>query len=157
MPDKDGVSAALLMAELLAELRAQDRSVHDVLDDLALAHGVYATEAFSVRLDDVSAVPSMLSDLIDSPPEQIGGESVRTVEDLDHPDGDLPGTPGVRFYLDDDTRIIVRPSGTEPKLKVYIEAIVPVSDRADLLEARHTASERLESVVSTMRELTTPA
>ncbi|CAN5510705.1 phospho-sugar mutase [soil metagenome] len=157
VPDKDGVSAALLMAELLAGLRAQGRTVDDVLDDLAAEHGVYATEAFSVRLDDVSLVPSMLQALLDSPPTAVGGEPVRSVEDLDHPDGDLPPTPGVRFYLEDDTRIILRPSGTEPKLKVYIEAIVPVAKRSELSSARHTARERLDAVVSTMRELTSPA
>ncbi|MGB5953348.1 MAG: phospho-sugar mutase [Ornithinimicrobium sp.] len=156
VPDKDGVSAALLIAELLAGLRAHDRTVDDVLDDLALAHGVHATEAFSVRLDDLSAVPSMLEALISSPPETIGGVNVRSVEDLEDPDDDLPGTPGARFYLDDDTRIIVRPSGTEPKLKVYIEAIVPVSDRAQISEGRDLAGSRLDAVVSTMRDLTTP-
>ncbi len=154
VPDKDGISAALLIAELLAELRSRDRTVDDVLDDLALTHGVYATDAFSARLDDVSLVSPILEGLLSSPPGVLGGVAVRSTEDLSRPHGDLPGTPGVRFYLEDDTRIIVRPSGTEPKLKVYVEAIVPVETRGHLKSARADARLRLNAVVATMTELT---
>ncbi len=154
VPDKDGISAALLMAELIADLRSHDRTVDDVLDELAVRHGVHATESFSVRLDDLSLVPAMLQRLLGSPPEFIGGASVRSVEDLDQPKGDLPGTPGVRFYTEDDTRIIVRPSGTEPKIKVYVEAIVPVEGRGQLKSARAESSRRLTAVVETMTALT---
>lgn len=154
VPDKDGISAALLMAELIADLRSHDRTVDDVLDELAVKHGVHATESFSVRLEDLSLVPSMLERLLGSPPEFIGGVSVRSVEDLDQPTGDLPGTPGVRFYTEDDTRIIVRPSGTEPKIKVYVEAIVPVEGRGQLKSARAEGHRRLEAVVETMTGLT---
>ncbi|MGB3828257.1 MAG: phospho-sugar mutase [Ornithinimicrobium sp.] len=154
VPDKDGISAALLMAELIAKLRSKDRTVQDVLDELALGHGVHATESFSVRLDDLSAVPPMLRALLDSPPERIGEAAVRSVEDLEQGSGDLPGTPGVRFYLEDDTRIIVRPSGTEPKIKVYIEAIVPVAGRGQLTASRAQAQDRLNAVVTTMEKLT---
>jgi phosphomannomutase len=154
VPDKDGVSAALLMAELLAGLRAQGRTVQDILDDLACAHGVHATEAFSVRMSDLGLVQPLLDRLTQSPPDRIGGVGVRSVEDLQDPDDDLPSTPGVRFYLQDDTRVIVRPSGTEPKLKVYLEAIVDVPSVAELASAREEARRRLDAVVATMRELT---
>ncbi|MGB3859128.1 MAG: phospho-sugar mutase, partial [Ornithinimicrobium sp.] len=70
------------------------------------------------------------------------------------PADDLPGTPGVRFYLEDDTRIIVRPSGTEPKIKVYLEAIVPVEGRGQLKSSRAEASQRLAAAVKTMTDLT---
>ncbi len=157
VPDKDGISAALLMAELIADLRSRDRTVDDVLDELALKHGVHATDAFSVRLDDLSLVPPMLERLSSSPPDAIGAAAVRSVEDLDQPRGDLPGTPGVRFYLEDDTRIIVRPSGTEPKIKVYVEAIVLVEGRGQLKSCRADASQRLAAVIETMTELTAGA
>jgi len=154
VPDKDGVSAALLMAELLAGLRAESRTVDDLLDELACAHGVHATDAFSVRVSDVSQIAAILQRLIDAPPERIGGVPVRSVEDLQDPDDDLPGTPGLRFYLQDDTRVIVRPSGTEPKLKVYVEAIVGLSSPDELPDARAQARRRLDAVVDTMHELT---
>ncbi|MGB3764161.1 MAG: phospho-sugar mutase [Ornithinimicrobium sp.] len=154
VPDKDGISAALLIAELIAELRSHDGTVDDVLDELALSHGVHATDAFSVRLDDLSLVSPMLDRLLHSPPETIGRAAVRSVEDLDRPADDLPGTPGVRFYLEDDTRVIVRPSGTEPKIKVYLEAIVPVEGRGQLKSSRAEASQRLAAAVTTMTDLT---
>ncbi len=154
VPDKDGISAALLMAEMIATLRSKDRSVDDVLDDLALAHGVHATEAFSVRVDDVTLVTPMVAALLADEIASIGGVQVRSREDLADPTDGLPPTPGVRFYLADETRVIVRPSGTEPKLKVYVEAIVPVDARATLRVARAEARTRLDAVVATMVELT---
>ncbi len=144
------------MAELLATLRERDRTVDDVLDDLALEHGLHATDAFSVRVDDLSLIPPIVERLHASGPDEIGGVPVRSTEDLEHPDSDLPGTPGARFYLEDDTRIIVRPSGTEPKLKVYVEVIVPVESRSELRSAGADARERLSAVVATMRDLTSP-
>ncbi|MGB7448900.1 MAG: phospho-sugar mutase [Ornithinimicrobium sp.] len=154
VPDKDGVSAALLIAELLAGLRAQGRTVDDLLDELARAHGVYATDAFSVRVSDVSMVTPILARLVDSPPRRIGDVEVRSVEDLEHPDDDLPATPGVRFFLHDDTRVIVRPSGTEPKLKIYVEVIVDVPSEHELTTSRAEARRRLDEVLATMDELT---
>lgn len=154
VPDKDGVSAALLMAELLAGLRAENRTVDDLLDDLARAHGVHATDAFSVRMSDVTLVAPILQRLLDSPPARIGEVEVRSVEDLQSPEGDLPPTPGVRLFLRDDTRVIVRPSGTEPKLKVYVEVIVAVEAEHELGPARQEARRRLDSVVATMGDLT---
>lgn len=154
VPDKDGISAALLMAEMIATLRSKDRSIDDVLDDLAVAHGVHATEAFSVRVDDMAQVTPIVAALLTDELPTIGGVDVRSREDLDNPTDGLLPTPGVRFYLSDDTRVIVRPSGTEPKLKVYVEAIVPVDVRATLRVARAEARTRLDAVVATMQELT---
>lgn len=154
VPDKDGISAALLMAEMIAALRSNDRCVDDVLDDLAIAHGVHATEAFSIRVDDVAQVTPMVAALLEGNIASIGGVDVRSREDLSQPTDGLLPTPGVRFYLGDDTRIIVRPSGTEPKLKVYVEAIVFVDARASLRAARAEAASRLDAVVATMQELT---
>ncbi|HLS40651.1 MAG TPA: phospho-sugar mutase [Ornithinicoccus sp.] len=161
VPDKDGVSAALLVAELVATLRREGRTVFDVLDELALRHGVHETDAFSVRVADLSQVEPVLQRLREAPPAEIGGVAVTRADDLSLGSGDLPPTEGLRYYLADDTRVIVRPSGTEPKLKVYLEAIVPVAGEGDaagrtaeLVAARTEARRRLAAVRATMAELT---
>lgn len=145
--DKDGISAALLVAELAAELRADGKGLLDRLDELALAHGVYATDSFSVRVSDLSLIAAVMQRLRQNPPAVIAGREVTTVHDLAAGDGGLPPTEGLRYYVADDSgdgsRVIVRPSGTEPKLKVYLEVIEPVADADDLAPARTRAAARL--------------
>ena len=127
--DKDGVSAALLLAEMAAGLRAQGRTLLDVLDDLAVAHGLHATDAFSVRVADLALIATVMERLRSTPPGQVGGVPVTRVDDLAQGSPDLPPTDGLRYHLADGSRVIVRPSGTEPKLKAYLEVIVPVAGR----------------------------
>ncbi len=143
--DKDGVSAALLVAELVASLRAQGRSLTDRLDDLAREHGVYATDAFSVRVEDLSLIGRIMDRLRAEPLTSVAGVDVARADDLARGDGGLPPTEGLRYYLADDSRVIVRPSGTEPKLKVYLEVVEPVSGD-DLKGARSRAAARLAAV-----------
>jgi len=143
--DKDGVSAALLVAELVATLRTQGRSLVDRLDDLALEHGVHATDAFSVRVDDLSLIGRIMARLRAEPLTAVAGVEVVRADDLARGDGGLPPTEGLRYLLADDSRIIVRPSGTEPKLKVYLEAVEPVTG-GDLRGARATATTRLAGI-----------
>jgi phosphomannomutase len=152
--DKDGVSACLLVAELAAGLKAQGRGVTDLLDDLARTHGVYATDAFSVRVADLSLIATVMSRLRDAPPQEVAGIAVSRRDDLAKGSADLPPTDGLRYYLEDDSRIIVRPSGTEPKLKVYLEVIEPVDDPEALAACRRSASERLASIRDAMGRLT---
>ncbi len=121
--DKDGISAGLLIAELAAELKAAGRTVPDVLADLARTHGAHLTDSFSVRVDDLSIISTIMQRLRDNPPSSVAGQSVSRADDLALGSGQLPPTEGLRYYLADDTRVIVRPSGTEPKLKIYLEAI----------------------------------
>ncbi|MGO0576600.1 phospho-sugar mutase [Ornithinimicrobium panacihumi] len=154
VPDKDGVTAALLAAEMTAGLKAEGRTLLDVLDDLALRHGVHQTDAFSVRVDDLSLIPPVMARLRTEPPTELGGVPIAVAEDLSEPSGDLPPTDGLRFLLNDQTRVIVRPSGTEPKLKVYLEAIVPVEGADGLAAARAEATRRLAAVRSGMEQLT---
>lgn len=153
--DKDGVSAALLIAELAAILKAEGRTLLSVLDDLHTQLGVHATDAFSVRVADLADLGVLMSRLRQAPPSELAGSPVATAEDLAMGAGGLPPTDGLRYLLDDDTRIIVRPSGTEPKLKVYLEAIEPVTGRADLTAARERAARRLAAVRAAMEALTT--
>ena len=154
--DKDGISAALLLAELTAGLKAQGRSISDLLDELATAHGVYATDAYSVRVTDLALIAEIMTRLRSTPITEVAGVAVTRTDDLAQGDGGLPPTEGLRYYLADDSRIIVRPSGTEPKLKVYLEVIEPVaeSDPANLKEARSRAAERLASLIAGMKERT---
>ena len=153
VPDKDGITAALLMAELAATVKQEGRTLLDVLDDLALAHGVYQTDAFSVRVADLSLIAPVMERLRTTPPTELGGVQISSAEDLAQGADGLPPTEGLRYLLSDDTRVIVRPSGTEPKLKVYLEAIVPVEGE-DLPVARAEAASRLAAVRATMEDLT---
>jgi phosphomannomutase len=151
--DKDGVSAALLVAELAATLKAEGRTLLDLLDDIAREHGLHATDQLAARFDDVSAIESSMALLRSQPPTSLGGRAVTSAEDLAKGDGGLPPTDGMRFHLEGDARVIVRPSGTEPKVKCYIEVVEPVID-GDVAAARHTASIALAAI---KRDLATAA
>jgi phosphomannomutase len=153
--DKDGVSAALMVAELVATLRTQGRSLVDRLDDLAREHGVYATDAFSVRVEDLSLIGRIMDRLRSGPLTSVAGVSVARADDLARGDGGLPPTEGLRYYLADDSRVIVRPSGTEPKLKVYLEVVEPVVDD-DLRGARERAATRLAGIRADLEAATNP-
>jgi phosphomannomutase len=152
--DKDGVSAALLLAEMGAGLRARGRSLLDVLDDLALAYGVHYTDSFAVRVDDLSVIGTVMSRLRLEPPTVLGGVRVTRIDDLSEGSKQLPPTDGLRYHLEDESRVIVRPSGTEPKLKVYLEAIVPVEPASGLAAAKVEARGRLDRVRASMERLT---
>ncbi|MEO8851899.1 MAG: phospho-sugar mutase [Allobranchiibius sp.] len=134
--DKDGISAALLIAEFAAAVKSEGRTLLDTLADLAGAHGHHLTDSFSVRVDDLAVITDVMDRLRATPPRSIGGQELSLIEDLANGDGGLPPTDGLRYLLTDGTRVIVRPSGTEPKLKVYLEAI-----DADVTEARKRMAE----------------
>lgn len=153
VPDKDGITAALLVAEMVAILRAEGRTLQDVLDELDRTHGVHATDAFSVRVADLALIDTVMQRLRQSPPQEIGGVPVVSAEDLAEGAGGLPPTEGLRWLLEDDTRVIARPSGTEPKLKVYLEAVVAVGEPG-LAAARQEADRRLSAVRTAMERLT---
>ena len=148
--DKDGISAALLVAELAALLKEQGRTLLDALDDLALAFGVHVTDQLSIRVADVSRIGDALRRLREDPPRQLGGDAVVSVEDLSEGAGGLPPTEGLRYRTAGGVRVIVRPSGTEPKLKCYLEAVTDPQDDDRALEAlartRREAAERLGRV-----------
>ena len=152
--DKDGVSAALLVAEMAAGRKAQGGTLLDVLDDLAVAHGVHATDSFSVRVADLALIDTVMQRLRDSAPTELGGVKVERADDLAAGSAELPPTDGLRYYLSDGSRVIVRPSGTEPKLKVYLEVVVPVAGADGLAAAREEAAGRLGRLRAAMAELT---
>ena len=154
--DKDGVSAALVVAEIVATLKAAGRSVPDRLDDLAVEHGVHATDSFSVRVEDLSLLGRIMARLRAEPLSTIAGVTVSRLDDLAEGDGGLPPTEGLRWFLEDGSRVIVRPSGTEPKLKIYLEVIEAVAGAEDLAGARARAAERLAAIRSDLEAATTP-
>jgi phosphomannomutase len=120
--DKDGVSAALLVAELAAALKAQGSSLPQRLDELAAEYGRYATDQVSVRVEDLAVIGQIMAHVRTAPPTSLLGRAV-IVEDL------LPQTDGVRWRVDGG-RVVIRPSGTEPKLKAYLEVVEPSGDAA---------------------------
>jgi phosphomannomutase len=136
--DKDGVSAIITVLEMAAELKADGRTLIDRLDDIYREHGLHATSQLSVRVDDLSIIARAMDVLRTSPPSVLGGLDVTSVDDLADGYHGLPSTDGIRLGLDGGARIICRPSGTEPKLKCYIEVVVPVDDT---IEAARTSAE----------------
>ncbi|MFF6805290.1 phospho-sugar mutase [Streptomyces sp. NPDC012616] len=137
--DKDGITAALLVTELASELKEQGRTLLDLLDDLAVEHGLHATDQLSVRVQDLSVIARAMDRLRARPPVSLAGLAVTAAEDLTRGTDRLPPTDGLRYTLD-GARIVVRPSGTEPKLKCYLEVVVPVAAHADLPAARTRAT-----------------
>jgi phosphomannomutase len=142
--DKDGLTAALLLAELAADCAARGRTLLDRLDDLARRHGVHATGALTVRVEDPAVIAAAMDRLRAEPPANLGGRVVERVDDLRRPTDGLPPTEGVRLVLAGRARVVVRPSGTEPKLKCYLEVVVP--PEPDLVAARGRADADLRRI-----------
>jgi phosphomannomutase len=149
--DKDGVSALLLLCELAARCRAEGRTLDDLLDDIAREHGLHATDQLSVRFDDLAGIAAAMERLRATPPTSLGGLAVDWVDDLSTGSADLPPTDGLRYTLAEGARVVVRPSGTEPKLKCYLEVVVPVDPADDVDAARISAAGRLDAITADVR------
>ncbi|MFF8447095.1 phospho-sugar mutase [Streptomyces leeuwenhoekii] len=143
--DKDGITAALLVTELASVLKSRGRTLLDLLDDLAVEHGLHATDQLSVRVQDLSVIADAMRRLREQPPTRLAGLPVTKAEDLTRGTETLPPTDGLRYTLD-GARVIVRPSGTEPKLKCYLEVTVPVAAHAGLPAARAKAADLLTAL-----------
>jgi phosphomannomutase len=144
--DKDGVSALLLLCELAATAKADGRTLDDLLDDIATQHGLHATDQVSVRVTDLAEIPRAMDRLRTTPPTTLGGLAVDQVDDLSLGSADLPPTEGLRYRLAEGGRVIVRPSGTEPKIKCYLEVVVPVHPDDGVAAARISAVGRLDAL-----------
>jgi phosphomannomutase len=121
--DKDGISAAITVAQIATDLAADGKTLLDLLDEIWARHGFHATEQISIRLSDLAKVDVILGRLRNNPPQNIAGRVVTSIDDLATPTDGLPPTDGLRIWLDGGVRIIIRPSGTEAKMKCYIEVI----------------------------------
>ncbi|GAB2693786.1 phospho-sugar mutase [Kitasatospora kifunensis] len=148
--DKDGVTAALLIAELAASLKLSGRTLSDLLDELAVTHGLHATDQLSARVEDLSLIAAAMRRLREQPPTELAGLTVTRADDLSAGSAELPPTDGLRYYLAGEpvrsARIVVRPSGTEPKLKCYLEVVLPVGSAEELAQARGQAAELLAAL-----------
>ncbi|OFI38925.1 phosphomannomutase [Arthrobacter sp. SW1] len=150
--DKDGISASLLIAELAAAAKAAGQTIFDTLDELYLLHGLHASDQLSIRVADLGLLDAMMNRLRSDPPEAFGGSAVEQSIDLSQGSEQLPPTDGLLYLTRDQSRVIIRPSGTEPKLKCYLEVIVPVESAAGLAEARAAARAALDRILADVRE-----
>jgi phosphomannomutase len=131
--DKDGISAAIFLAQIASELKAQGLTLLDLLDDVWERDGFHGTEQISIRVADMARITQLLAQLRENPPIEIAGYQVSSIDDLAAPKDGLPPTDGLRIWLDGGIRIIIRPSGTEAKLKCYIEVITKNAESAQIL------------------------
>ena len=120
--DKDGISAAIALLGLAAEARERGATIETLLAELADTYGHFASGQVSVRVDDLAVIGQIMQSLRAAPPVRIGQTPVEVAEDLLTPTGGLPPGDVLRYRLAGGSRVIVRPSGTEPKLKVYLDA-----------------------------------
>jgi phosphomannomutase len=121
--DKDGISAGLLIAEIAANLARSGSSLALYLDQIWLKYGYHATSQISLRVSDLGKINQIMDYFRNQRPAEIAGYRVLNFTDLLTSDSGLPTTDGVRFWLGSDARIIIRPSGTESKIKCYIEVV----------------------------------
>jgi phosphomannomutase len=144
--DKDGIGAALAMLTLATEAKAAGRSVLDEYDDLETAHGVHLTSQLTLRTADQAGVMRRVRA---DPPAELAGQSVTDLVDLAAaPRADVPAADVLIFRLP-GARAVVRPSGTEPKIKCYIEITEPLTGRP-LAVAREAAALRLAPLSSAL-------
>jgi len=153
--DKDGISAAAMFMEMLAHLKSQEKTIWRVLDELALAHGLHATDQVSVRVTSSDQVALTMAGIRNTPPTKFGGLQVSSIDDLALGLYGLPKTDAVIIHLAGNdhiqkARVIVRPSGTEPKIKCYLEVVVRGED---LAIAQQTADNELKSLAADARPL----
>lgn len=131
--DKDGISAAIFLAQVAMDLKRDGLTISDLLNQVWERHGFHGTEQISIRVSDMSAITRLLAGLRQNPPKEIAGRAVESIDDLAAPQDGLPPTDGLRIWLAGGIRIIVRPSGTEAKMKCYIEVITKTSGDSEAL------------------------
>lgn len=142
--DKDGISAAIALLGMAAAAREEGQTIADLLSRFEAEFGAFASGQVSIRVDDTAVITRIMSALRQSPPATVGAVEVERIDDLLAPGGDLPPGDVLRLWLVDGSRVIVRPSGTEPKLKAYLD--VRGSDADD-------AAARLGAVDAGVREV----
>ena len=151
--DKDGISAALVLVQMATDLAAQGKSISDLLDEIWSRHGFHATKQISVRTTSIQQIDEILSKFRLQTPNEICGYKLQQFDDLEKPKDHLPPTNGVRLFFEDGIRIIIRPSGTEPKMKCYIEVV----RTGAVKPAKNDANQVIESIAESLRKiLTTP-
>jgi phosphomannomutase len=167
--DKDGISAALLVAGIAAEAKAQGTTLAARLEDIARRFGLHATDHFAVELPGAAGSARMhqvMAKLRSAPPTELAGGAVTEIDDVAvgtrrRPDGSvgrlaLPPSDVLVFRCGASARLVIRPSGTEPKLKIYLEVVVPIPRSGDLKAATAIAEERLAALRASIRPFLPP-
>ncbi|MBN2177736.1 MAG: phospho-sugar mutase [Demequinaceae bacterium] len=149
--DKDGISAALAGAEYASILGASGRTLGEALDDLDRTYGVHLTRLVAVRTPTPAEAARAVARILASPPASLGGSPVASVEDASAGLDGLSSANGVRIFTDAGTRVVVRPSGTEAKIKAYVEVIRPIVD--DLVLDRQMARATMGDVEAEVRAI----
>lgn len=124
--DKDGISAGLLITDLAASLKESGSNLIEYLDEIWRHYGFHATKQISIRLSDMTVIARAIEYFKSGSVGEIAGFNLRSIDDLASPSSALPPTEGLRLWLEREAlivRLIIRPSGTEAKLKFYLEAI----------------------------------
>ncbi len=142
--DKDGITAGLALAVLAARLKSDGLTIEDELDRLASIHGVHLTTPVTIRVEDLSIIPATMAHVRANPPQTLGGSQVVSVTDLSEGSEDVPPTDAIVMLTEAEDRVVIRPSGTEPKVKCYLEVIEPVHE-GGVADARVRATQRLAS------------
>lgn len=138
--DKDGISAAVAFLEMVTIASRNGDTVQNLLDQFSMKFGHYTSHQISVRVSDLSKIDAVMSKFRSNHPTDFGGIPVLRVDDLSEGFEGLPPSNVLRFWLEDGSRVMLRPSGTEPKLKVYIDTVC----HEGLLDKRkHVAQEKL--------------
>jgi phosphomannomutase len=132
------------LAQIATDLKRDGLTISDLLNQVWERHGFHGTEQISIRVTDMSAITRLLAGLRSNPPREIAGRAVESIDDLAAPTDSLPPTDGLRIWLAGGIRIIVRPSGTEAKMKCYIEVVTATSDESQKL---------LDEIRSPLKEL----
>ncbi len=150
--DKDGISAATLALALAVHLHARGRTIADRLDEFTRRFGAYASDQVSIRVTDLDRIGRVMASLRAHPPRRLGAFEVSRIDDLREGADGLPPSDVLRIVLEDDSRVMVRPSGTEPKLKIYIDAFDDAAP--DVTGRRDAALGRVAALSEAVRELT---
>lgn len=146
--DKDAISSACLITEAAALAKAHGKTLSDLLYDLYRKYGVHREHLISLTFSDseksTEQMEEKIQNLRENPPQEVNGKKVSKVEDFLLGSNEFPPSNVLRFWLEDDTKIVIRPSGTEPKVKIYIEVVEPLSP--DIEEKVNACNERIEKI-----------
>ena len=154
--DKDGISAAMVVAQMVVEAKDQGRTLLSRLDELSMELGAHMTRQLSVTFagpSPMAAMARVVARLADDPPTQLAGQQLELVRDLSKPGTGLPPSPVLVLNFTGGARVVLRPSGTEPKLKVYLEVATGPCGRNDLQPARQAARRLLTALGSDLAKL----
>jgi phosphomannomutase len=154
--DKDGLSTAVAVARMVSRLKGEGSTIAGLLDDLARRNGLYLSSQLSVRFEDLSQIPQVMAKLRNTPIGTLAQSPVTEVVDLSEGWGSLPPTEGILMHTERKDQVVVRPSGTEPKLKCYLEVIESVSADAsfeDLSQSRINAEKSLDQIKTELNSI----